>query len=145
MAVGFSKEPQPHAARGPTLPPGFGCAEKSPGAELRAVVGADFPPPSLAQNLKVMTTSDVSAEILTGADTHFLLSFVRVRESVHGGWAGVGWREAVWQRYGETSWQGSKLEKRAGETPLGPSILFPYLLQLSSPHSPKGHQLPARG
>lgn len=89
MAVGFSKEPRPHAARGPTLPPGLGVVRRAPGAELRAVVGADFPPSSLTRNLKVMTTSDVSAEILTGADTHFLFSFVRVTESVHGGWAGV--------------------------------------------------------
>ena len=46
----------------------------------------------LTQNLKVMTASGVSAEILTGADTHFLFSSVRVRGSVHGIWAGVGWR-----------------------------------------------------
>lgn len=31
--------------------------------------------------------------------------------------------------------------KKADETPFGPSVLFPYFLQRSSPHSPKGHQL----
>ena len=70
---------------------GSGVVRRAPGAEVHGVVGADFPPLSLTQNLKAMTSSNVSAETLTGADTHFLFSFVRVTESVRGGWAGVEW------------------------------------------------------
>lgn len=46
--------------------------------------GGDFPHLLMTQNLKVMTTSHVSAGTPTGVSDHFLSYFVEARESRYG-------------------------------------------------------------
>lgn len=72
--------------------------------------GADVSPLLLTQNLKVKTTSHVSAETSTGVYDHFL--FCGWRKCVCRAWPRWGGRPALWRRYGNCPGKTVNVRKR---------------------------------